>query len=213
MNMLKNIKKILTIGGTVLVSIILFSSVSVFAIQVNSAATNASSASSNSKSNPGTTYASVGASASVNASSSSKSNPGLTQAEIKVCQNRQSAINNIMSRIDIRAQNQVNLFNGIAQKVEAFYATSGKTVSNYSSLVNNISIASQKTTSDLSVVDSNSTFNCSGPNPRAMINSFRGYLTTEISDLQNLRLQVKDLIVAIAKANNVTITNQASSGN
>ena len=195
--MIINTKKIIAIGASVFTSVILLSGMSAFAVQVNPVTTT------------GTSTASSAQSAAANA----KTNPGLTQARLKVCQNRQAAINNIMSRIDTRAQNQSTLFNDIAQKVEAFYTTSGKTVSNYSTLVANISSASQKTASDLSVLSSNSTFSCTLSNPRGAIDSFRSYLKTEISDLQNLRLQVKDLIVAVAKANNVAVTNQNNSGN
>ena len=208
--MIINTKKIIAIGASVFTSVILLSGMSAFAVQVNPAAATATSTASSAQLAAGNAKT---ASSAQSAAGNAKTNPGLTQARINVCQKRQAAINNIMSRIDTRAQNQSTLFNDIAQKVEAFYTTSGKTVSNYSTLVANINSASQKTASDLSVLSSNSTFSCTLSNPRGAIDSFRSYLKTEISDLQNLRLQVKDLIVAVAKANNVAVTNQNNSGN
>ena len=44
----------------------------------------------------------------------------LTAVKLRVCQNRQKAITNIMSRIADRGQKQLNLFSNIATKTEAF---------------------------------------------------------------------------------------------
>lgn len=153
----------------------------------------------------------------------SSNNPGSTQssngqshlqaAQLKACQNRESAINNIMTRIDTRAQNQINLFSTIATRVENFYTNKSKTLSNYNQLVAAVNISKAQAEKDFGTLQSNSTFSCSANDPKGMVTAFQGYLKTEISDLQNFRTAVKNLIVGVASANGVTISgsNQTSS--
>lgn len=137
----------------------------------------------------------------------------LAAAQPKACQNREAAINNIMSRIDTRAQNQLTLFGTIATRVEGFYTSKGKTVSNYDQLVAAIATAKTQATTDLSTMQGNSTFSCSSSDPKGMVTAFQGYLKTEITDLQSYRTAVKNLVVAVASANGVTVSgaNQSSS--
>lgn len=126
--------------------------------------------------------------------------------KLKACQNREAAVNNIMQRIDTRAQNQLTLFGTIATRVENFYTAKGKTVSNYDQLVAAISTAKTQAETDLSTMQSNSTFSCSSSNPKATVTAFQSYLKTEIGDLQSYRTAVKNLIVAVAKANGATVS-------
>lgn len=135
---------------------------------------------------------------------------------LRVCQKHQAVISKIMNNITTRSQNQLNLFSTIATRVEVFYTKSGKSVSNYSQLIANISTSYNKATAAMVNVKNNSTFNCSVSHPHAMVNYFQSYLKTEISDLQSYRLAVKNLIVAVAAANNVKLSavahNSSSTG-
>lgn len=131
--------------------------------------------------------------------------------KLKACQNREAAINKIMTNIDTRAQNQLSLFTTIADRVETFYTTSGKTVTNYSQLVGAIDTAKTTAETDLGTLQTNSTFSCSSSDPKGMVTSFQSYLKTEISDLQSYRTAVKNLIVAVAKANSVTVNDGTGS--
>ncbi len=137
----------------------------------------------------------------------------LAAAQLKVCQNRQSAINNIITRINTRVQNQITLFSTIALRVETFYTNQGKIVSNYSQLLANINSAAQQAKNNMVTMNSSGIFSCSLSDPKGMVTSFQGYLKTEITDLQNYRLAVKNLIVAVASANgvNVSTSNQTHS--
>lgn len=141
-----------------------------------------------------------------NSAQPSSSNSISTANKLRACQNRENAINNIMSRIDIRATNQVNLFSKIASRVEAFYTKQGKTVSNYATLVVSITSAKNKALQDLTTLKTNDHFVCNGSNPREAVLSFQGYLKTAISDLKNYKMTVKNLIVAVAAANNLKIS-------
>ena len=133
----------------------------------------------------------------------------LVAAQLKACQNRENTINTIMARIDTRGQNQLALFSTIAARVEAFYTKQGKTVSNYTQLVAAITSAKTQATTDLNTLKTYSTFSCSANNPKGIVTAFQSYLKTEISDLQNYRTAVKNLIVAVASANGVTVSTSS----
>ncbi len=133
----------------------------------------------------------------------------LAAAQLKSCQNREAAINTIMTRIQTRAQNQLNLFGTIANRVEAFYTKSGKTLSNYSTLVAQVNAAQTQAQTDFSSLKSDSNFSCSSSDPKGMVLAFQGYLKLEISDLQNFRTSVKNLIVGVASANGVKVSTDA----
>ncbi|HEU5004503.1 MAG TPA: hypothetical protein VFT49_00240 [Candidatus Saccharimonadales bacterium] len=135
----------------------------------------------------------------------------LTDAKLKACQNREAAINNIMTRINTRAQKQLNLFDTIAARVENFYTTKGNTADNYDQLVAAVNSAKSQAQTDLSTLQGSSTFSCDGNNPRGAVTAFQDYLKTEITDLQNYRSTVKSLIFTVAQANGVTVSDSNQS--
>ncbi len=135
----------------------------------------------------------------------------LAAAQLKACQNRQNAISNIMTNITTRSQNQLTLFTTIATRVETFYTTGGKTLSSYDQLVAAVNAAKTQATTDLSTMRTNSVFSCSSSDPKGTVNSFQQYLKTEITDLQNYRTSVKNLIVGVASVNGVTVSGSNTS--
>jgi hypothetical protein len=135
----------------------------------------------------------------------------LSANQLRVCQKRQTVIANIMTRINTRMQNQIQLFSTIATRVETFYTKQGKTLSTYSQLVAAVNSAQTLATTNLVNVKSSSTFSCSSVNPQALITTFRTNLKTEISDLNNFKTAVKNLIVGVASANKVTVSTSAQS--
>ena len=135
----------------------------------------------------------------------------IATAKLKSCQNREAAIDTIMTRIQTRAQNQLNLFSTIATRVEAFYTKSGKTFANYPTLVADVNAAQAQAQTDFSTLKTNSNFSCSSSDPKGTVLAFQGYLKLEISDLQNFRTSVKNLIVGVASANGVTVSTNAGS--
>ncbi len=154
---------------------------------------------------------SPGYSSTNNPSTNGNGQEHLAAGKLKACQNRQNAINNIIGRIDTRAQNQITLFSTIATRVENFYVSKGKTVSNYSQLVAAVASAKTQAETDLSSMQGNSTFSCSANNPKGMVMAFQGYLKTEITDLKNFRTTVKNLIVGVATANGVKLSSSSQS--
>lgn len=136
----------------------------------------------------------------------------LATAQLTACKNREAAINNILTRIDTRAQNQITLFGTIATRVESFYTKQGKTLSNYDQLVAAINAAQTQVNVNFGTMQTNSTFSCSSSDPKGTVTAFQSYLKTEITDSQNYRTAVKNLIVGVASVNGVTVSTSSTQG-
>jgi len=134
----------------------------------------------------------------------------LMAAQLQACQNRESAIKTIMTRIETRAQNQVTLFSTIATRVENFYTTKGNTLSTYDQLVAAVNTAKTQAQTDFATLQSSS-FSCTADSPKGIVSTFQSYLKTEITDLQQYRTAVKNLIVGVASVNGVTISGSNES--
>ena len=200
--MIKNRIKISLISGVLALGFV--GSASVMALpsqaKVNAATSTATSSSSSNSSHLPTQASTNKAKAAANQAA----------AKLKACQNRQTAINNIINRIDTRAQNQLTLFSTIASRVETFYTSQGKTLSNYSSLVSAVTRAQITATSGLSAQKGGSTINCSATHPKAMVQAFQQDLKLEITYLKNFKTAVKNLIVGVASANGVKLSTTSS---
>ncbi len=129
----------------------------------------------------------------------------LADAKLKACQNREKAINNIMSRIADRGQKQLDLFNSIATKTETFYTDKGKTLSNYDALVADVTAkkAAAQTAVD-AVKAKSSTFSCDGSDPKGTAAVFKDSLKGEISVLKDYKTSVKNLIVGVKSVQGTT---------
>ncbi len=93
-------------------------------------------------------------------------------------------------------------FDAIAKRVEDYYISkvvpSGKTVTNYDSLVSEIQNKKQATQTALgkAQTDANS-FSCSGNDPKGQLTQFRTDMQTVKSALKDYRTAIKNLIVAV----------------
>lgn len=127
-----------------------------------------------------------------------KSEARLADKQLKVCQQREKTITNIMSRLSDRGTKQLDVFGKIAERTEAFYAKSGKTLPNYDALV--ADVAAKKATAQTTVAavkDTSTTFNCDGTNPKGIAASFKDKLKAEIATLHEYRTAIKNLIVGV----------------
>jgi hypothetical protein len=137
----------------------------------------------------------------------------LTEAKLRVCQNRQHAITNIMARIADRGQKQLTLFSTIASRTETFYTDKGKTLSNYDALVADVTAKAATAQTAVDTIKSDSTgFSCDGSDPKGFVASFKDSLKSEISALQAYRTSVKNLIVGVKSVQSTTPTNQTDDG-
>ena len=137
----------------------------------------------------------------------------LTEAKLRSCQNRQQAIQNIMTRISDRGQKQLTLFEGIATKVETFYTNKGKTLSNYDTLAADVNAKQAAAQTAVDNIKSASTgFSCDGTDPIGFVNSFKSSLKSEISALQDYRTSVKNLIVGVKSVEGTTSSSSSTGG-
>lgn len=122
----------------------------------------------------------------------------LANAKLKACQNRETAVNNILTRIGDRGQKQLDLFSTIATRAETFYVSKGKTLSNYNALVADVSAKKDAAVAAVSTVKSKSvTLKCGDTNSKGLASSFKESLKSEITALQAYRTSVNNLVVGV----------------
>lgn len=132
----------------------------------------------------------------------------LAATKLKVCQERQQAITNIMARLSDRGQKQLDLFSTIAQQVEAFYSAQGKTLSTYNTLVADVNAKEVSAKAAVDIIKSTSVdFKCDGTDPKGVASTFKSNLQVEISALQAYRTSVKNLIVGVESVQTSTAVN------
>jgi phosphotransferase system HPr-like phosphotransfer protein len=162
------------------------------------------------------------ASAATQTTTGQPTNPGsqgetkLASAKLKACQKRETAINNIMSRISDRGQKQLDLFTSIATRTETFYTNKGKTLSNYSTLVADVTAKKDAAQTAVEAVKGDSvTFKCDGTDPKGAVSSFKEALKSEISALKDYKTSVKNLIVGVKSVQGTTTStgNKTTGGN
>lgn len=129
----------------------------------------------------------------------------LADAKLKACQNREKAINNILARIADRGSKQIDVFNKIAQRTEAFYTTKGKTLSTYDALVADVNAKKAVAQTAVDTVKSSSvSFKCDGTDPKGAAASFKDSLKSEIAALKDYKTAVKNLIVGVKSVQGTT---------
>ena len=135
----------------------------------------------------------------------------LTTAKHRVCENRHKAIDNTLSRIVSRGQNQLELFSKIADRVETYKTTKNLTVTNYDQLVATIAADKTQVTNDLAAMKVKDTIDCNS-DPKGTVNLFQTQLQQEIKDLKTYKTDVKNLITAVKTAAD-TGTDKTTGGN
>ena len=135
-----------------------------------------------------------------NTTGQGQANTNTTVTKTKVCEKRQKAINNILSHIVTRGEDQLNLFSTIAQRVETFATNKNVTVANYDQLVATLNADKAKASSDLDNMKATDTLDCNSADPHAVVDAFKADLQQEISDLKTYKTDVKNLIVAVKTA-------------
>ncbi len=138
----------------------------------------------------------------------------LEAARLKVCEARQQGITQHMSSMVTTSTNHLNVFSDIASRVEAFYASKGKTVANYDTLVADVN--AKKTAAETAIATakaSSTSFSCADANPQLAGQQFKDAHAAVIKALQDYRTAIKNLIVAVrsAQANATTSTTTDSS--
>lgn len=136
----------------------------------------------------------------------------LAADKLKVCEDRQQVITNIMTRLGDRGQKQLDLFTTIAQRTEKFYTEKGKTLSNYDALVAAVNTKQAAAQAAVSIIKSTSVdFKCDGTDPKGVAAAFKDNLKVEIAALKEYRTAVKNLIVGVKSVQGTTSSTDSTS--
>lgn len=192
MNMRKNLQKLSVVSITA-VSLSLLFTTATFAIGTSNrpANTGSGSAAQNTTHQP-----------SARPSLPSQATARLEGAKLQACQARENATKTRSKRLTRLATTMQEKFDAIAKRVEDYYTTkvvpSGKTVSNYDSLVADIQTKKNAVQTALTNAQSDlSGFSCTDNNPKAMITKFNEDMKAVKSALREYRMSVKNLIVGV----------------
>lgn len=135
----------------------------------------------------------------------------LSDNKLRVCQTRETAIKNIMTRLADRGQKQLNLFTGIADKTETFYTNKGKTLSNYAALVNDVNTKKAAAETTVNTIRTESTgFSCTSDDPKGFMSTFKTSLADEIQALKDYKTAVKNLIVGVKSVESTTSSTDST---
>lgn len=138
----------------------------------------------------------------------------LAETKLKVCQKREKTITNIMTRISNRGQRQINLFDKIAERTKTFYTNKGKTLSNYDTLVNNVSAKKADAQAAVDATKATSaTFSCDGTDPKGVAATFKEKMKAQNDALKAYKTAVKDLIVGVKSVQSTTRDKASTGGN
>lgn len=139
------------------------------------------------------------------------SNVKLDATRQKVCEKRETAIKNIMIRIEDRSRKQLRLFSDVAGRVDEFYAKHERSIDNYYELKQAMQdkyLAVENSFRD--EVTARESFGCSKDDPKGAINQFREVNEVSRTALKEYRDSVNDFIVAV-KSSNGTLNSASES--
>lgn len=140
----------------------------------------------------------------------------LAEGKLRACQAKEDSIKNRFARLNNLATNMESKFDSIASRVEDYYTTkvvpSGKTVSNYDSLVSDIQTKKVAVQTALTTAQTNSSnFTCTGDDPKGQLTQFRKDMQDVKSALKEYRISIKNLIVAVHSVKGTTESENAGS--
>lgn len=120
----------------------------------------------------------------------------------RACQARENAIKNRSTHLTQLATTMETKFDSIASRVENYYTNkivpSGKSVSNYNTLVSDIQTKKTAVQTALTTAQNNAaSFSCASTNPKNQLIQFRDDMQAVKSALKDYRTAIKNLIVAV----------------
>ena len=128
-----------------------------------------------------------------------------TENRLKACQRHEQRISATMSRIATREARLLDVFTKIADRTEAFYVKKDKTLSNYNTLVADVTEKKALALAAADQIKANATaFTCDGTNDRGEGAAFKAALKTEIAALKAYKTAVKNLIVGVKSVQGTT---------
>jgi len=133
----------------------------------------------------------------------------LADTKLKSCEKRQKTIQNIMARIADRGTKQLDVFNKISERTQAFYVDKGKTLSNYDALLAEVTTKKAAAEAAVTTIKNSSVeFSCDGENPKGVVDGFKESLKAEIAALKDYKTAVKNLIVGVKSVQGTTSSSE-----
>jgi len=128
-------------------------------------------------------------------------NGRLDDAKLKLCQNRQTVMNNIMARVADRGDKQMLVFDKISERVQAFYADKGYSLANYDELLAEVVAKRTEAQTALQTMAQNGLeVDCGGDNPKGDVDAFKLRAQTMRGALNEYKTAIKNLIVGVKTA-------------
>jgi len=123
------------------------------------------------------------------------------KGKIRACQAKEKSIQTRLSHLINLVTNMEEKFDSIAKRVEDYYISkvvpSGKTVTNYESLVTQINTSKTAVQTALTKTQNDAdNFNCTG-NPKDQLMQFQEDMQSVKKALKDYRTSIKNLIVAV----------------
>lgn len=142
----------------------------------------------------------------------------LTEAKLKVCQNKEAAIQRRDDQLTKMAENMLVKFDSIATRVETYYTDkavpAGKTISNYDALVAEIAAKNSAVQVELDQATADAAaFDCASDDPKGQLTQFRTDMQAVKQALKDYRTAIKNLIVAIRSVTGTTESTSNSTSN
>lgn len=126
----------------------------------------------------------------------------LDSVKLRVCEAKESSIKKRGESLQNLSENILDKFDKISQRVQKYYTEkvlpSGKSVSNYDTLVTDINTKKEAVNTALTKAKENeANFSCSGDDPKGEILGFRDNMKEVKAALKDYRTSIKNLIVAV----------------
>lgn len=126
----------------------------------------------------------------------------LSDAKLKICQNRETAIQKRSTQLTKLAEKMIANFEKHATRVQTYYTDivvpAGRTVDNYDGLVTEIATQKAATQTALTTAQAQAeAFNCDGDDPKGQLKTFNEQMRTVKKSLKDYRTAVRNLIVAV----------------
>ncbi len=138
------------------------------------------------------------------------------EGKLRACQAKQQGVTKRMDQLEKMAENMLENFSAIQERVVQYYnekvIPSGKTVTNYSTLIAEIQTKKTAVQTAIDQAKTNSAgFSCDEDNPKEQLKKFNEDMRAVKSALKNYRTSIRNLIVAVRsvtgqKERNVTVS-------
>jgi hypothetical protein len=129
------------------------------------------------------------------------SNGKLSDTNKRICEQSSNRIQKLFSNMNQLANNQINLLSQIEQKVRTFYENNNLSIDNYDELVQeaqNSRVAAQTVLQ--TITQTSSQFGCDGDDPKSIANEYKVQVRTQVKEIKNYQIAVKNLTIAVKSA-------------